>query len=285
MERISGAFAPVPTPLDGAERFDPSALERHLAWLAEAGLDGALILGTNGEFPSLSLGERRTVAEVAASCEGPRHRLLNVGSCALPEVLEMLEVAADLGYCGALCPPPFYFRAAPVSGLASFFQVVLDSARLPLLLYHIPQVSGVPISDVLLDQIGAHERLAGVKDSSGSDNELERLSQRFAHGSYLTGNDTLLQRCLAAAGSGSITAAGSVAPRLVMAASRDAEQQPRLDRLRALLEDFGLAAAVKAVLRHRGFGAYATRPPLCPLAPSQEERLLARFESEGFAEP
>ena len=47
----AGVIAPVPTPLDGDLLFDPLAQKAHLSWLASEGLDGALVLGTNGEFP------------------------------------------------------------------------------------------------------------------------------------------------------------------------------------------------------------------------------------------
>ena len=70
MTEITGGIAPVPTPLNADLAFDQEAQATHLRWLASEGLEGALILGTNGEFPSFSLNERRAVAEAAASAEG-----------------------------------------------------------------------------------------------------------------------------------------------------------------------------------------------------------------------
>ena len=64
-----GSFAPVPTPLDAGGVFDAPALGKHLAWLASEGLEGALILGTNGEFPSFTLTERKQVAEAAVDAD------------------------------------------------------------------------------------------------------------------------------------------------------------------------------------------------------------------------
>jgi 4-hydroxy-tetrahydrodipicolinate synthase len=277
MERLSGAFAPVPTPLTEDGSFDQEALTRHLTWLAGQGLDGALVLGTNGEFPSFSLAERLQIAETAAACSSGLKLLLGIGSCALVEVLEMLAAAARLGYDAALCPPPFYFRKAPLEGLAAFFRKVLDAAELPVLLYHIPQVTGVPISDQLLQAIGEHEALVGVKDSSADLDELNRLQGRFSNGVYLVGHDRLITDCRRAGGQGSISAAASIAPALVKAAATDAGQQQRLDGVRAVLDELGLGPTVKAVLRYKGFGAYCTRPPLVGLAREQEEELLRRL--------
>jgi len=107
---IHGAFAPVPTPLTRDDRLDPETLGRHLRWLAAEGLDGALILGSNGEFPSLSLAERTTVARTAAASGADLRLILNVGSCCLAEVEQMLRTAAECDYYAVLCPPAFLLQ-------------------------------------------------------------------------------------------------------------------------------------------------------------------------------
>jgi len=277
MQQLTGAFAPVPTPLDTDRLFDAAAQAAHLRWLASEGLDGALVLGTNGEFPSLSLDERRVVASSAAAADSGLQLMLGVGSCALPEVVAMLGVAADCGYGSVLCPPPFYFRSAPAAGLAAFFREVLGHSTLPVLLYHIPQVTGVPISDELLDLIGHHDRLAGVKDSSGDRAELSRLTERFSDGAYFVGNDHLVRTCIEAGGRGSITAAASVTPRLVRAVQMGEEDQGALDVVRDLLEEYGLGSSVKAILKRMGLGEFSTRPPLSELDPARVDGLWERL--------
>jgi hypothetical protein len=107
MSHITGAFAPVPTPLDEGLAFDRQTQASHLRWLASERLDGALVLGTNGEFPSLSLDERRAVAEGATAADSGLDLILGVGSCALPEALAMVDLAASLGYDAVLCSTTF----------------------------------------------------------------------------------------------------------------------------------------------------------------------------------
>jgi len=272
-----GAFAPVPTPLDSRLIFAADALRAHLGWLAGQGLDGALVLGTNGEFPSFSLAERRAIAEAAAAAGSGLRLMLGIGSCALPEVRELARAAATAGYESVLCPPPFYFRAAPARGLADFFRGLLDDSPLPVLLYHIPQVSGVPISDELLDLIGEHPRLAGVKDSSESEAERARLGPRFADRAYFVGTDRFVDANRRGGGAGSISAAASVAPALVAGVGRGSGEQEQLDRVRAVLESHGLGQAVKTILRRCGLGEYATRPPMTGLDPAREGGLWEAY--------
>ncbi len=281
MELPAGAYAPIPTPLDAAGALDIAALAKHLSWLNAEGLDGALILGTNGEFASFSVLERLQIASAAASEASGLRLLLNVGANALPEVIQLVQAANKLPYQALLCPPPSYFRTAPVAGLAAFFQAVLASSRLPVLLYHIPQVTGIAISDALLDAIGPHENLAGVKDSSGEESEMARLCPRFAKGSYLVGNDKLVAAAFAAGGKGSITACASVVPDLVQSIQARPGQQAKLNSVRSLLEKFGLMPSVKAILQRKGFGAYTTRPPLQGLAQEQAVQLIAMLDMFG----
>ena len=277
MNLPSGAYAPVPTPLDENLKFDAGALTRHLRWLAAEGLDGALVLGTNGEFPSFSLDERLTVAEAAAAAESGLDLMLGIGSCALAECLVMAKCAADLGYRSVLVPPPFYFRSAPVAGLARFFREILNDSVLPVMLYHIPQVTGVPISNELLDVLGPHEKLAGVKDSTADPKELERLSLRFAAGAYFVGTDRLVSACLSSGGKGSISAAASVTPGLVRDVHLDPAGQEMLTEVRGFLEGWGLGPSVKTILNRGGFGDYRTGPPLLDLDPEVEQKLWDAF--------
>jgi len=278
MNAIHGSFAPVPTPFAGDGTLELSALARHLAWLGAGGLDGVLVLGSNGEFPSLTLDERRSVAEAAAAGRGGLRLILNVGSCSLPEAAELAHAGSSLGYDALLCPPPFYLKA-PAEGVAAFLRGVLDAAGLPVLLYNIPQRTGVPLDDRLLDLIGEHPNLAGVKDSSGDPGELRRLSRRFSSGAYLVGNDRLVSACREAGAAGSITAAANVVPDLVLAAWDNPARQPELDRVREVLERFGLIPAAKAFLRRSGMGAFRVRPPLTDLPPGAADRLCRELEA------
>ncbi len=279
MTHPRGAFAPIPTPVGDDGRLDPAALDRHLDFLAEGGLDGVLVQGTNGEFPSFGMAERLANARAAARVDRGLSLMLGVGSCALPEVIELVGAAHSFGYRSVLLPPPFYFRSAPREGLVAFILQVLDAAELPVLAYHIPQVTGIAISDALLDGVVGHPRFGGVKDSSGSEDEQDRFIAQLAGRSYMVGHDRLVSRARAGGGSGSITASASVTPALVAATQSDASRQGELDAVRSLLEGYGLGPAVKAILRHRGFGPYRTRPPLVDLDPDSVRSLIQEFEA------
>jgi 4-hydroxy-tetrahydrodipicolinate synthase len=261
---------------------DSHALRNHLGFLRDGGLDGVLVMGTNGEFPSFDIDERLLLAEAAVEFSEGLQLMLGVGSCALPECIRLVRAGAELGFGSLLLPPPFYFRSAPVAGMIGFVAAVLDAAELPVLLYHIPQVTGVPITDGLLDAVRTHPSFGGVKDSTGELAELERLVNRVGNGVYMVGHDRLVAASVSRGG-GSISAAASVAPALVAAVQRRTERQPELDAVRSLLESHGLGPAVKAILRSMGFGSYRSRPPLVGLDEASAARLLDEFRALVFA--
>ncbi|MDC1142253.1 dihydrodipicolinate synthase family protein [Planctomycetota bacterium] len=277
----AGAFAPIPTPINAKGNFESDAQAQHMRWLQTEGLAGVLVLGSNGEFPSFSTQERKAIAEAASEAKGELDLILNVGSCALPDVLELAEHANDVGYSAILCPPPFYFKGITDSGLAAFFRQVLDASPLPVFLYHIPQFTGVNLSDDFLTDLCEHPNFAGLKDSTGDTTEMTRLLKHCKGRSYLVGNDKLIAASYAAGGQGSISAAASVVPDLVASVGSDHDQQTKLTSLRGILDKFGLGPSVKAILQQKGFGEYATRPPLEPLEDAQADQLIAMLNMFG----
>lgn len=276
-----GTFAPIPTPINSNGVFDADAQAQHMSWLQSEGLTGVLILGSNGEFPSFSVPERKAITEAASKAKGDLELLLNIGSCALPEVLVMLNHAAEFGFSAVLCPPPFYFSGSPQNGLINFFKRVLDASVLPVLLYHIPNLTGQPITDEILKEITSHENFGGIKDSTGNADEMARLLAQCKGRSYLVGNDKLIAKCYATGGQGSISAAASVVPDLVASVQEAPDQQVKLNSLRGMLEKFGLGGSVKAILKGKGFGEYGSRPPLMNLSAEEEAQLIAMLNMFG----
>ncbi len=70
------------------------------------------------------------------------------GCCALTDTVELTRHAIRHGCAGVLMLPPFYYKGVTDDGLyASYSEVIqrVGDARLRIYLYHIPQVSQVPL--------------------------------------------------------------------------------------------------------------------------------------------
>src|SRR4029453_15011739 len=96
---LRGALAAALTPLrDEGAALDEEAFRPYLDFLAAAGLDGLLALGTTGEGVLLSAAERRRAAELFL--EGPLPVIVHCGAQTTAETTALSEHAASAGAAG-----------------------------------------------------------------------------------------------------------------------------------------------------------------------------------------
>ena len=187
--------------------------------------------------------------------------------------------------------PPFYFKKPSETGVAAWFQRLFDAAVPPggrALLYHIPQTTGVPITDgVLQTLLASHGALVyGMKDSTGDPEQGTHLRQSFPQLAYFAGNDHRVGEACADGAAGSITAAANVFPDLVAAVQlaawggQDAAiAQAVLSAARTLLEPYPLQPATKAALAD----VAGLAPTSGPAAAGRVVRRGARRAAEAAA--
>jgi 4-hydroxy-tetrahydrodipicolinate synthase len=121
--------------------------------------------------------------------------------------------------------PTFYFKNAPYEGLRAYFCRLLYEAgpeNGPLLLYHIPQVTQVPITFELIDDLLAYapEKAAGIKDSSYDIDHFRTLCERFPTLAAFAGSDRHLLDGLKFSSAGRIIAEANVLAPLSVAVYR-----------------------------------------------------------------
>lgn len=161
-------YVPSVTPCEQTGRFDEGLYKGMMPFFRQRGADGAVVQGTTGEFASFAVAERKKIAETAVQHRAGLEMIVHVGTSNLPETLELLNHAAAKGADAAPGIPPFYFKNPKLEGLVNYYSQVLEAARIPAYLYHIPAASGVPITSELLRSVERYPRLAGIKDSSGN---------------------------------------------------------------------------------------------------------------------
>jgi 4-hydroxy-tetrahydrodipicolinate synthase len=145
---LPGVLAPVLTPFKQNLAPDTDLFVRFCRWLHGKGV-GLAIFGTNSEANSMSVAERSDLlAAVIAGGLPARALLPGTGTCAIPDSVRLSAEAARAGCAGVLMLPPFYYKPVSEDGLFAAYSEVVErvgDARLKILLYHIPQLSGVPI--------------------------------------------------------------------------------------------------------------------------------------------
>ncbi|HZH31146.1 MAG TPA: dihydrodipicolinate synthase family protein [Pyrinomonadaceae bacterium] len=225
--QLRGILLPATTPFaaDGAP--DARALGANIARWNETGISGYVILGSTGE--RVHLDERETLEVVeAARASVPAHLafVVGVGQHGTRASINEARRAATAGADALLVITPHFYRAQMTpAALADYYEAIADASPLPVVLYNIPQNTGLALSPDTLARLSEHANIIGIKDSSGDMvNFLEMLRLASAGFAVLTGHASVLHAALSAGAQGAILAAGCVAPEVAVRIARLVER-------------------------------------------------------------
>ena len=298
--RLRGVMSPVLTPFNSDLTPSPSRFVRHCGWLLKQEV-GLAIFGTNSEANSLSIKEKLLLLDALLEAGLPAAKMVpGTGTCALPDTIELTRRAVEAGCAGVLMLPPFYYKGVSDEGLFRSFARIIDAVsddRLRIYLYHIPPVSGVPITLALIERLlkAFPDAIAGVKDSSGDWSNTAAMLKEFQPLGFdvFAGTETILLDNMRCGGAGCITATGNVNPTAIMrlyrtwqAADADAQQEA-LNKTRAIFQKVPIIPAMKAAIAEKsGDKVWATvRPPLVELDDAQRAQLIRQLDADGFGIP
>ncbi len=293
---LRGVFAPTLTPVREDLSIDLPAYIEFCRRLLEGGCHGLVLFGTNSEATSFSAAERMAAVDAVIEAGVPADSLvIGTGATAITEAAELSRHAVQAGCRGVLTLPPFYYPNVSEEGLFRSFAAIFDRVnddRLRIYFYHIPQVSGVPLSPALLERLAAaYPRLAaGVKDSSGDVDTLHGLhavARRFPGFAVFCGSEGLLLKNLQGGGGGCISGMANVLPHVIRdlyenwQAPDAEERQHRTNWIRSAILDSGLnmIPALKVIVGDQTGrpGWSRVRPPLVDLTEDEQAQLLAKL--------
>jgi len=254
-----------------------SALRRNIGRYERLALAGYLVLGSTGEAVLLDPDERRRLLE-AARAAVPSGKLLVAGVAAeaTRDAFRQLRMAADLGADAALVSTPHYFRAQMTSeALVTHFTTLADDSPLPLLLYNVPKFTGLALPAEAVLRLSEHERVVGIKDSSGDLDYLSRIVTESRPGfQVVCGDSALLPAALDAGAAGAILAAATVFPEpLIRVAAGEGPADEATQEAAAIIVGRHGVAGIKAALDLRGLDGGPIRSPLLPLSREARDRI------------
>ncbi|MFP6559028.1 dihydrodipicolinate synthase family protein [Paraburkholderia sp. B3] len=257
-----GVFAAVATPLDAAGRVNVPLLARHSLDLIRRGLHGITLFGTTGEGPSFTVDERRAALDALLEAGVANHQVIvATGAAALGDAIELTRHALARGCNRVLLLPPFFFKDVSSAGVADAVGAVVeaqDDPRLRIILYHIPQVSGIAIDHgaiaTLRERYGAV--VEGIKDSSGNLEHSLGLIERHRGLKVYVGAENTIARTRAAGGAGTICGLANVVPNTILASfagesGKSGESREIVDTLLASVGSQPFTPWLKALLAVR----------------------------------
>lgn len=296
--RHRGIWPAMLTPLKSDGSVDHSRLVQHARRLIDGGCAGVTLFGTTGEGPSFSMQERNQALNSLVEGGVPAGRIIVHTSCAnLPETAELTRHATALGVHACLVLPPFFLKGVPDAGVVDFYEQLLqqvDHSELRVVLYNIPQVSGVALSIPAIRELVARHpgTFIGIKDSACQREASVAYAQAFMPPLQVwVGNEPDLPEIATLGGAGAISGIANMMPRLVnrlVTGTDPAQIQGDLARVKAFLSligGYGMTAAFKGVMAvlDQDDGWLPVRAPLRALSPEEFQRL--RSQLEAFSGP
>jgi len=274
--------------LNSRRQIDEGIVRDYLEYLSGSGIQSILVNGSTGEFASFNAVERKWALETYIKQKGSLRVLAHVGASNVKDTLDLTRHAQDAGVDALLVIPPFYYNQPTTEGLARFYEPVLETAHVPVLLYNIPQVSGVSVTTELIQRFSSHPRLWGIKDSWGKAQWTASYIKTFPHLAVFTGASALLEGVLKQGGAGALTGNGNIFPRETLAVinahkegTDTAGPQQVLNERVELLKDYPIMPVMKHILSRMGVADMHLRPPLTELGVTARGVLTRRLKDAG----
>jgi N-acetylneuraminate lyase len=293
-----GLIAAPFTPLREDRTLNLTAVDAYARWLHQDGVVGAFVCGTTGEGMSLTIDERKQLAErwVAAAPPGLRV-IVHVGHNSLGDCRALAAHAQAIGADSIGCLSPFFFKPAGVEGLVDWCEQVAAAApRLPFYYYHLPSMTGfsVKVNEFLQLAVKRIPNLAGIKFTFEDLDDFSRCLH-LKHGplDILFGRDELFLSALKLGARGAVGSTYNYAAPLFHAliAAYKSGDEPKAAELQALavrMIDAFLKCGAQPLAAFKWFMSQVTvdcgpvRLPLNEPTPAQIATLKASLQASGI---
>jgi N-acetylneuraminate lyase len=278
IQRLQGLIAAPFTPMNNDGSLHLDIIPAYYEMLKANGITGAFICGSTGEGVSLTVSERKAVAEAWAACtknDSSFTVMPLLGGTCLADCKELALHAKAVGLDAVSFTAPFYFKPANAEVLAQCCaEVAAVVPDMPFYYYHIPVLTGVGFTmyDLLQAIDGKVPNFAGIKYTH--EDFMDFLSCiNFKNGKYdmLWGRDENMLPALALGTKASVGSTFNYAAplyyKLIDAfnngdlASAQSLQQQSIDMIR-LLGKYGGIATGKAYMKLIGVDCGEFRLPV-----------------------
>jgi len=282
---FSGVFAALTTPFAHDGSVSLPDLKHNVQRYNQTDLAGYVALGSTGEAVLLTRVEMNGIlATVKESAAKEKKLLAGAGAESTAETIERTKRAAEFGYDAVLVKTPYYYKPAyKPEVLITHFRRVADESPIPVMLYSIPQFTGIALGAAEAAELAEHPNIIGIKDSSGNvQGVAEIVAATPPAFQILVGSAASVYPSMAIGARGAILALACALPEKCVALfelfrqghhEKARELQAILVRASKLIvSELGIAG-VKYAMDQRGYRGGIPRPPLLPLHHEQKKRL------------
>ncbi|MBX3745693.1 MAG: dihydrodipicolinate synthase family protein [Verrucomicrobiae bacterium] len=292
-----GVYPALWTPTDAGGALLAEALADQVRFLRGAGADGAMVLGSTGEFVHLEMGVRREVLTRVAEAAPGWPIIANCSDVSPLRVAALGRHSRAVGAAAVALLPPWFFESAR-EDVVEFLVRGAEASGLPLVLYNFPERTGHRLELGMVAAVAERVRVVAVKQSGapfGYHRELAELGREKGF-VVITGADTRIADALAHGANGVVSGLANAVPEWVVSvyraakcgdASKAATSQGRLASLAEAIGGLAFPLDVAAAMEARGRVTGAWKAVVSPSTAERYRRAVERCRAilgEGAGE-
>jgi 4-hydroxy-tetrahydrodipicolinate synthase len=167
-KQFRGSYTVSVTPFtSGGAKIDIEAQKRFLDWQIAVGVPGIIILGTTGEFLTITDDERREmVGTTVEHVAGRMDVLVGTMNAHTPNAVRYSREAEELGADGLMILPPYYYTPTE-DEIFAYYKAICEKITIPVMLYNNPVTSNVDMSAKMVARLTkAFEQIRYIKEAS-----------------------------------------------------------------------------------------------------------------------
>jgi 2-dehydro-3-deoxy-D-pentonate aldolase len=159
-------YTPVVTAFDKEGNLDIQANKNIYDYLINGGVDGIVVMGSTGEFFSMTTGQKKELIDLVTSYAGKRTKILVGTSCMrIEDTVELANYALNAGADAVMIIGPYYFTLSDAS-IEAFYSEAAEKINGDIYLYNFPARTGYDLKpQVVLNLLRKHNNIIGFKDT------------------------------------------------------------------------------------------------------------------------
>lgn len=159
-------LTPVVTAFDKDGNIDPEANKKIYDFLINGGVDGIVVMGSTGEFFSMTTEQKKELIKLAVEYINNRTEvIIGTGGMSATESIELSNYAHEVGADAVMVVSPYYFSLSEES-IELFFDKVAQGTKADIYIYNFPDRTGYDITpEITLNLVRKHKNIIGYKDT------------------------------------------------------------------------------------------------------------------------
>ena len=286
MKNMKGIFPALLTPLTSDGKINDKSYEALIEMQISAGINGLYIGGSSAEGVMMSLEERKHIIDIVSETVNKRVPVIShVGSISTCDAVELARYSEEKGLDAISSVAPYYYKFLP-NEIIDYYRDIVASSSLPMIVYNVPGLSGVAMSESVIDELFSDERVIGMKFTSSDFFAMQKVKSKYPDKLIYNGFDEMLLSGLCVGADGGIGTTYNFMPgkfvRLykLVAENKLAEAlevQDEINKIVSVILDISVISGTKEVLNQLGIECGSGKKPFKTVSEAEKQMIKEKI--------